>query len=300
MASKRVKVIVNPAAGKEQPVLARLNTVFRDREIDWDIAITKEPGDGRSFAAESAGEGYDIVAVYGGDGSVMEVASGLIGGELPLAILPGGTANVMAVELDIPSQLEEACALLLDPQARVRRVDMGAIGEDRFILRAGAGFEAQMIANADREMKDRIGVWAYGASALQALRDTEPSRYRLELDGKPEELEGINCLVANSGSLGIPGLTLSPEVSISDGLLDVFVFRKADLQAILSIAASATGNLRQQESLQHFQVKTVSVEADPVQPVQVDGEIIGETPITVVVIPQAVPVIVPQGPEEAG
>lgn len=299
MADKRIKVIINPAAGKEQPVLAQLNAVFQDRGVDWDIAITKRAGDARRFAEEADGEEFDVVAVYGGDGSVMEAAGGLLGGEVPLAILPGGTANVMAVELGIPNQLEEACELILGPGAHIQRVDMGAIGDTHFILRASAGFEAQMIANADREMKDRIGVFAYGASALGALREAQASQYRLTLDGEQEELVGVNCVIANSGSLGVPGLSLSPQVSVTDGLLDVFVFKKADLEVFLSIAASAMGSVDQFDNLQHFQVKTVSVEAEPAQSVQVDGEIVGETPFSVEVIPQGVPIIVPRKLEQA-
>lgn len=298
MTFKRIKVIINPAAGKKQPVLARLNTIFQESDLEWDVAITKESGDGRRFAEDAAGEGYDLVAIYGGDGSVMEAAGGLLGGEIPLAILPGGTANVMSVELGIPTQLEEACELILDPDAQVRRIDMGKSGEIHFILRASAGFEAKMIANADREMKDRIGILAYGASALQALGEAEPSLYHLALDGEKVELEGINCVIANSGSLGLPGLRLSPDVSVTDGLLDVFVFRKADLESVLSIAASAMGNVDQYDNLQHFQVKSVTVKAEPDQSVQIDGEIAGETPLSAEVIPEAVPILVPGDAEE--
>ncbi len=297
MGYKRIKIIVNPAAGKEEPVLARLNAAFQNQGIDWDIAITKESGDGRRFAGEAADEGYDLVAVYGGDGSVMEAAAGLMGGKIPLAILPGGTANVMSVELGIPGQLDEACELILDPDASLRRIDMGATGDTHFILRASAGFEAKMIADADRGMKDRIGVLAYGASALQALREIKPSRYRLTLDGDEQELEGVNCVIANSGSLGIRGLSLSPQVSVTDGLLDVFVFRKADLESILSIAASALGTVDQFDNLQHFQVKSATVEAEPAQSVQIDGEIAGETPVSAEVIPQAITILVPGRPD---
>src|SRR5689334_18509397 len=90
---KRIHVIVNPAAGKDTPILGTLNKTFADTGIDWDIFVTKGAGDAHRLAKEAASAGVDAVAVNGGDGTVMEVASGLMNTNVPLAILPGGTAN---------------------------------------------------------------------------------------------------------------------------------------------------------------------------------------------------------------
>ncbi len=93
MSFKRVHVIVNPASGRDQPILHVLNSVFHPANVDWDIYVTKAAGDARRLAAEAVQAGADAVAVYGGDGTVAEVAAGLLGSEMPLAILPGGTTN---------------------------------------------------------------------------------------------------------------------------------------------------------------------------------------------------------------
>src|SRR5688572_14012985 len=121
--SKRVHVIINPAAGQDRPVLGILNKAFKDAEIDWDVFITKEAGDARRFAEEAVAAKADVVAVYGGDGTVMEVANGVKNTGVPLAIFPGGTANVMSVELGIPSDLAEACALVCSDNHDIRVVD---------------------------------------------------------------------------------------------------------------------------------------------------------------------------------
>jgi diacylglycerol kinase (ATP) len=133
----------------------------------------------------------------------MEVASGLAGSEVPLAILPGGTANVISVELGIPRELEAACMLLLDKDAPTQAVDLGLVGEHYFMLRLGIGFEAEMVAGAERDLKNRLGILAYAVSALKSLRETPVSQYRLELDGEEVECEGISCMIANSGNLAI-------------------------------------------------------------------------------------------------
>src|SRR5919206_2640007 len=110
--SKRVQVIINPTAGQDQPILGVLTRVFHAAGVAWDVSITKKAGDARRFARAAVEAGVDVVAAYGGDGTVMEVASGLIGTTVPLAIFPGGTANVMSMELGISSDLAEASALV--------------------------------------------------------------------------------------------------------------------------------------------------------------------------------------------
>ncbi|MGH2353414.1 MAG: diacylglycerol/lipid kinase family protein, partial [Chloroflexota bacterium] len=110
----RIAVIINPAAGQDQPVLGTFNRVFQAAGVDWEVFVTKRGGDACRYAEAATRQDFDAVAVYGGDGTVAEVASGLIGGDVPMAIFPGGTANVMSSELGIPRDLAEACALIYD------------------------------------------------------------------------------------------------------------------------------------------------------------------------------------------
>jgi YegS/Rv2252/BmrU family lipid kinase len=292
---KRVQVIVNPAAGKDTPILGILNKVFSEAEVDWDVYVTKGPGDAHRFAREAVSAGVDVVAVNGGDGTLMEVASGLMDTNIPMAILPGGTANVMSIELAIPSDIAEACALVTaDDLGTVRPVDMGLVGKHTFMLRVGMGLEAAMVQGADRDMKSRVGSLAYVLSALQAFNNPQLARYLLTLDGKEIEVEGITCMVANSGNLGSPGLRMAPNIDVSDGLLDVIVIRRGDLGALLSVAASVVAGNENAEPLQHWQARNIRVVAAPVQPVQVDGEMLTQTPVEVKVLPQILKVIVPR------
>jgi diacylglycerol kinase (ATP) len=292
---QRIFVVINPAAGQDQPILSSLNKIFHEKGVDYDVAVTKDKGDGKQLAREAVESGAEIILVYGGDGTVMECASGLIGSSTPLAILPGGTANVMARELGLPLNLVEAVSLAINPQASIRCVDMVRVGKDTFLLRAGVGFEAEMVEGANRELKDRLGVLAYGWSALQALVDPPLARYRLGLDGTEVESEGLACIVANSGHMGVSDIVLSPKADISDGLLDVFVVTKADLPSLAALAASVLSGRQDLPALQHWQVREVRIEADPLQSVQLDGELTGQTPVTMKILPEAVKIIVPPG-----
>src|SRR4051794_19444696 len=117
-----VFVIINPASGQDRPILGILNRVFHAAGINWEVGLTKQSGDALRMAREAVIAGADVVAVYGGDGTVMEVATGLSGSDVPLAIFPGGTANVMAVELGIPGALEEAVALVCGEARQCRTI----------------------------------------------------------------------------------------------------------------------------------------------------------------------------------
>ena len=304
---KRIAVIINPASGAEHSILKPLNTAFRDAGIQWEVFITQEPGDGRRMAQKAVESGIEAVGVYGGDGTVAEVASGLIGSDVPLAIFPGGTANVMSVELGIPGNLAEACALACSGIGMVRPVDMGRIGDRYFLLRVGIGFEAAMVEGADRTAKDRMGPLAYMFSALQALKEPQAAQYRLTLDGEVIEAEGITCIVANSGNVGMRGLSLAPTIDVADGLLDVIIVHRGNLAALVSLVSSITGGEETKpdeqvqaqigtdnKPLHHWQASEVQVVAEPPQTVQADGEMLGQTPVNIQVVPQAVQIIVPQ------
>jgi YegS/Rv2252/BmrU family lipid kinase len=291
---RHVHVIINPASGPDRPVLGILNSIFHPADVDWDVFVTKKAGDARRYALEAVAHGVDAVAVYGGDGTVNEAASGLVGTDVPLAILPGGTGNVLSVELGIPGDLAEACALLCNNRSNVCKIDVGQVGSAYCLLSASVGFATAVIQGADRATKQRLGTLAYVLAGLQALRDPAMARYHLTLDGKQIEREGITCMIINSGNLGQAGWKIVPGIDLHDGLLDVIVIRRGDLGAMLSVAASVVTRSGSAPSLQHWQAREIDLVADPPQTVQVDGEILDKTPITARVLPSALGIIVPK------
>ncbi len=309
--TKRVQIIVNPAAGRDVPILNTLNSTLRQADVVWNVSLTKKAGDGSRLAKEAIEDGVDLVAVYGGDGTVSEVASGMVGSGVSFSILPGGTANVMSLELGIPQALHEACALICEPEWEIQPVDVGQIGGHHFLLRVGIGFEAAMVAGANRTLKHRIGSLAYILSAFHALQEPLVSKYEVLLDGRRVEQEGITCIVANSGNLGMSGVSLAPTAQVSDGLLDVFILHRASVAALVEVISSIRGktetetlqgiekdltnhDLPHQGLFHHWQATEVYVHSDTPQSVQVDGEMLGDTPISVQIIPSALRILVPK------
>ena len=234
-----------------------------------------------------------MLAAYGGDGTVMEAARGLFGSQTPLAILPGGTANLMSVELGIPKNLAQAAAVAADPNSRVRVVDAGLFGgQTHFLLRVGLGFAARKVEIADRDLKDRFGIMAYSIGALKALTDTEPAHYRLTLDGKSYETEGFSCLVDNAGNIGFAGLGLK-SILVDDGLLDVIIVRDTRIRSWIAVGAGLGGAKLNPDYILHWQAREITIDADPPQSVQTDGELAGYTPVSIQVVPGWVRILTP-------
>lgn len=291
--SKRIHVVINPAAGEPEPILSILNDVFRPADLQWDVSVTQEFGDATRHARQAAEGGANVVAAYGGDGTVMEVANGLVGTEVALGIVPGGTGNVLSIELGIPQTLEEAVRLLVNPDAQVKDVDIGQAGERSFLLRAYVGFDAERIQLTSREMRDRYGKMAYLIAALRAIPDSEAMRYRLTLDDKDVECEGLTCIVQNAANMGVPGLSLVPEGSVSDGLLDVIVIYGLDPLSVASALSNMVDTPLDRDRFHHWQAKEITIATDSPQPVIGDGEAWGKTPIKIKVLPGALRVICP-------
>jgi len=195
----KVHVVINPAAGKDEPIMNVLNDVFHPAGVDWDISITHKSGDGTRLAAEAAASGVDLVAAYGGDGTQMEIANGLLGTGVPQAILPGGTGNAMAHDLGISLNLREAAELIVTSPKRCA-VDLAKKGDTVFMLRAYAGFSADEAAS--REEKDKYGQLAYVQAGLKFIKEVPAAHYKATVDGEVIEGEALICFILNAGSIG--------------------------------------------------------------------------------------------------
>ncbi len=293
----RIHVVINPGSGRPKPILHTLNAVFRPHHIEWEISLTRKSGDVEQFARQAAESGVDIMAAYGGDGTVMEVARGLMGLETPLAIFPGGTANLMAVELGIPKDLSKAAELAVDEHSAIHSIDVGRSGVGYFMLRVGMGSSARKVEYADRELKDRFGVMAYNLAAFKAIKAKDEANYHLTVDGKIFDIRTLACEVYNAGNMGVAGTSLVPSISVEDGLLDLVVLREKVSRTLLT--HDIEHSIRPSDDLfDHWQARQICIESDPPQPLHIDGEMVGTTPVTIDILPKAIRVLVPRGGQQ--
>jgi len=293
---KNIRIIINPAAGIGESILPIINSSMKEAGILWEASITHQPGDAIRFAKAAVKEEIDALAVYGGDGTLMEAISGLIGSDIPLAILPGGSANVMATELGIPTGLKEACLLLGHGPLETRTIDVGQFDKRYFIIGISLGFEADVVKGADRQTKNKIGIFAYFLSAVAALKITKKTVYHLKIDGQEHEVKGYTCIITNTGNIGFSHISFDKHIDVSDGFLDIVVVRKANLSLLRLIVITFFKRERPDnlELVKHWQGKDISVSSIPKQTVQCDGEVLEKMPLHIKIIPGAIKVLVPR------
>ncbi|RPI31102.1 MAG: YegS/Rv2252/BmrU family lipid kinase [Chloroflexota bacterium] len=288
----RIHVVINPASGQNQPILSVLNDVFHAARVKWDVSITHQAGDAARLAKEAAASGVDLVAAYGGDGTQMEVANGLLGTGVPLAILPGGTGNAMAHELDVPLHLKGAAQLIVSSRKR-RCIDLARMGDKVVMLRLYTGLPAGEAAS--REKKDKYGQLAYIQASLKFLTHITPAHYCARVDGEVIKVKALICFILNAGSIGgVLGISLPPigDMNVSDGYLDLYAVTQG-IQPLRALSQHLFHIGESQAGIYHWRGKEITLEADTPQDVWIDGEIDGKTPLTINVIPQALQIVVP-------
>jgi diacylglycerol kinase family enzyme len=298
---RRVFAALNPAAGsaKATDVRQALARHFPEGQAACEIheAGAGEPIDALVHAALA--RGCDLVVAAGGDGTVSMVAGALAGdaADVPLGIIPLGTANVLARDLGIPLDPEEACRLLASPPEghATTRIDAMRVGPGCYFTQVGVGIDALMIRDTRREDKRRFGRIAYLWTASTHLLGFQPGRFVVEADGRRQRARASQVVVANSGILGQPPFRWGPDIRPNDGRLDVCIIRARTLLDYARLGWYVlTAQHHRSPNVRYLAVRhAVAISSRRPLPVQGDGEILGETPVTVEVVPGAVAVIVP-------
>ena len=302
-AAGRTLVVLNPKAGQDDlgTLRRKLGGAFAARAAPFDLVESERSGHATELAREAARAGYRAVCVVGGDGTIAEVATGLVGTGVPLAVVPRGTANQLARNLGIPLGLEAAVEVALNGEPSP--IDLGQIDGRAFALVAGAGFDAAVMAGATRERKERWGFAAYIYSALKEALSVAPARFEITADDHRLEVSAVSVMIANGGALFLKylpvrlPLTPTPLSSWTDGLFDVVIVaprRFPDWAGVLWSAARR--RFAGSDRLIHLHARTVRVVTDPPVPTQVDGDVAGMTPITARVLEGGARVLLPRKP----
>jgi len=172
----------------------------------------------RKQARRCLDEGADLVIVWGGDGTVQRVVDVVAGTDVTIGIMPAGTANLLATNLGVPVDLQGALDVAL--HGARRSIDAGSVNGERFAVMAGSGFDAIMIKDADRQLKERIGRFAYVLSGIRAS-SRRPVRARVDVDGKRWFTGRATCVLFGSMGTLTGGLVAFPTADPADGVLEV-------------------------------------------------------------------------------
>ena len=270
----RACLITNPRSGRGQIDLSGALTVLQAQ--GWEIAVRQKLHGGHAgkLARHAARDGYDVVVGCAGDGTISEIVDGLVGTDVAVGVLPGGTANLWARELGVSPRLEVAAMQLVG--ARRRRVDVGHVRingrHDRhFLLMAGLGLDGAVIARVSKPLKRRLGKLAIGVAALRALPSFRSMPVRAELDGIAWQGRVSQVVVGNTRLYG--GFTrITPDAFIDDGLLDICLITAAGPGAASRQFASLL--LRQRPSgasAESYRAASLTITSPIALPLQIDG-----------------------------
>lgn len=287
----RALVIANPVAGRghrerlAQGVargLARSGTAV-------DVHLTRGRGDGRDRVREQAAR-TDLLVSIGGDGTLREVLEGLGDAALPVAVLPVGTANVLALDLGLPRRVEGLLELV--EHGRVQPIDVADVDGHLSFLVTGIGFDGRVARALEARRRGPMTKLAWLSAVAAALRGYRPPRLRVEIDGQAlAETFGL-VLVSNIVHYG--GFLTLAGGRIDDGLWQVYLFADASASGLARAGLrGALASLPGGPSCTMRSARSVRVDCDEPVPVQVDGDAHGTTPITLRVRPRRHLLLVP-------
>ncbi|MEL7071278.1 MAG: YegS/Rv2252/BmrU family lipid kinase [Cyanobacteria bacterium J06581_3] len=298
---KNVYLIFNPVSGQGNSE-EELAVIQQEIGAHTGLTVLKTTPEkpARALAKEVIAAGADCVVASGGDGTVSTVAGALVNTQATLGIVPRGTANAIAAAFGISDNISLACQTIME--GIPHQVDIAACNGKPLMLLAGIGLEADVISNANRQLKNKLGTAAYILSAFQQVQELEVFTAQLETKDKIITVEASGLTVANVAPATSVLAQGPSDVLPYDGLLDVTIFAPEGtgkaIAASYSLFQSALNKRStKREDVGYFRCSAVKIITDPVQKVVVDGEIVGETPIEVICIPNGLTLMTPQAGE---
>ncbi len=304
--SVKAHVIFNPTAGPRdvRRALQRVCAYLERRGWSVELRMTEKAGDGIALAYAAVQAGCDVVIAAGGDGTIGEVANGLVGTETAMGLLPVGTANVLAKQLGIstraltkPQRLQETVAGMAE--GTIRPVDVGQVLgqlDDRYFLCwAGAGLDG--LASTRMEPRSRftkrLGVLPYAIAAAIVALDFQGVKTRIVLDDSVVQSHTLLVLACNIRQYG-GAFNLALDARMDDGLFDVFVFEGLGFfYTMRHLLKVFTHRHLQDPRVVYRQARRIEVQTEWSVPVQIDGDPIAATPLVLEVVPRALRLLVP-------
>lgn len=273
----RACLITNPRSGRGGIDLSEVVTILRGH--GWDVTVRQKlrGGAASDLARDAAREGYNVIVDCGGDGTLSEIVDGVVGTDVAIGTLPGGTANLWAHEAGISSRLRVAAMQLVGSERR--RVDVGHITingdhDQHFLLVAGLGFDGAVMRHVSKPLKNRIGPLAVGLAAATALPSFRAVPVTIELDNVHWQGRISQIVLGNSRRYGA-FTKVTPDAYMDDGLLDVCIITASGLISVSrQLTALALRKRPSEASAETYRAATVTVRSPVVLPLELDGGVV--------------------------
>jgi diacylglycerol kinase (ATP) len=295
---QHIYVVLNPVAGHSQTEDLRpaIEQHFRAAGLTYEIYETTGEENIAEITRNALKQGSDLVVAAGGDGTVSGVIDGLVHEEVPLGIIPVGTGNGLARAMGIPLEPEDAIRLLTGDHI-LFPLDAMQVEDHYFVLNVSAGISSRAMRETGPEEKRRLGILAYVQTILKDVVQVETRVFKMDLDGLTVQVEAAEVLVANGTVLLEPPLLFGSRDHYKDGQLEVNILTAKQTSEFVRLARDLLLDPQETKSdLHDFNVKKrilLDVVGEPL-PVQADGELIGQTPVEIQLVPGALKVVVPE------
>ncbi|PIQ28225.1 hypothetical protein COW36_04695 [bacterium (Candidatus Blackallbacteria) CG17_big_fil_post_rev_8_21_14_2_50_48_46] len=295
----KAMLIYNPVAGQIwqqfQPETAK--TYLEARGWQVDIEPTQKIGGGADLARKAARQQYDIVIAAGGDGTINEVAQGLVNTPVKLGFLPVGTTNVLAREFNVPQNYEEALEYL--PQAQSQLIDLGKINQRYFLLMAGVGYDAEILMRVNKQLKTVAGKLAVFTSGVENLFYHKPFTLKLRFEdaqGKRHRLKRtVMQIFVSNASTYATDYKIAEQAVMDDGLLELHIFKsKRFRDTFYSLISLLLRRHKEWVDFEHYSIRKLRILARKPVPIQVDGDLVGYTPVSIEIVPKALHILAPR------
>lgn len=299
-------LIANPAAGRRRGrrrrELAAAVEILRRDGIAAELVWTDGAGSARAMARRAARDGREMVILCGGDGTINEAANGLAGSPVPLAVLPGGTANVLAKELRLPWNIPRAAALVA--RSRPERIALGVVAREEagsaveryFVSVGGAGPDGAIVSSLAAALKQRLGQLAFWLEGARQLVRYRFPRFRVR-DERGAEYVASMVIVGRTASYGGPFRITTSATLLADAFEVCVITTRSHLRYLSYLPAIWLGSLRRQSGVFFFPTTRLRCEPLGTGPVyaQVDGEPAGRLPVEFRIAPAALTLLIPPG-----
>lgn len=293
-------IIHNPTSGMTSHHDALGAVMGSLREMGWEMTAreTQASGDAQRIAREAADKGIEVAFAMGGDGTLNEVANGVLDSQTAVGVLPFGTANVWALEMGLPLD-NIVRAAQLQAKAQPRAIDVGiaqgkGFAPRAFLLSCGAGLDAAVVqlVEKDRDKKRRFGKLFYLAVGFREALQYRGRRVRVEADGITYRRRVLLAVTSNAQLYGAM-VRLPPDARIDDGMLDVVLLHGDNaLHTAWHFFRLGMGFFEREPDIEHYRARNVEINGDSLQ-VHVDAEPVGTTPLQIQIKPRALRVLVP-------
>jgi diacylglycerol kinase (ATP) len=291
---RRAVLIYNPVArrmqGRQGGKLSQLLDALTAQGIKVEVSPTTGPQEAGHLARQAISNDYQLIIACGGDGTINEVVGGMAGSRVPLLVIPGGTANVLARELALPRDFSGGAALL--KKGAIRRISLGKAGDRYFILMAGIGVDAGIIAALSCWLKRHIGEGAFWIAGFRQLAKYDFAPFDLRIDGR--SYRGTFAVISKVKNYGGP-FQLTPQANLFSNEFEVCLFQSLNRWRYLYyLSQVAIGRLRQLPDVKTLRGKTVEALGPAQVQVQLDGELAGGLPQRFTIEEDSLSLVVPR------